>query len=157
MLLGDLLHALRYLLGRGVRPQFHTHFAHVRRQVQICRAPAANAGSMQALPWKMALPTNRHGEGLGRGGRRRQAHIGSGRLRMRPSAEFRKYSQAPSDLAFADSATRTDFCTNHLDRISVEELGRQGGKNQHCCRRQIARQDGLRRLGPALYRGSLRQ
>jgi hypothetical protein len=37
-LLGDLLHALGYLLGRGVRPQFRAHFAHSRCQVQICDA-----------------------------------------------------------------------------------------------------------------------
>jgi hypothetical protein len=39
-------------------------------------------------------------------------------------------SQAPSYLAFADSAAHTDFRVSHLDRISVEKLGSQGGKHQ---------------------------
>src|ERR1035438_1802270 len=59
-LLGDLLHALRYLLGRGVWSQFHTHFAHSRRQVDVGLAPAAEAGPVQALAWEMALRANGH-------------------------------------------------------------------------------------------------
>jgi len=62
-------------------------------------------------------------------------------------------SQAPSYLAFADSAAQADFRVGHLDRIPVEKLGGQGGKHQLRCRRQIAAQDVLRQLGPAPYRG----
>jgi len=173
---GDLFHALGYLLGRGVWPQFRTHRAYSRRQVHLGLAPAANAGPVNPPAWEMAFRTSGHAEGRGHGDGRLDTRLRGWRLRIRPTAKLRMQqpvlinapcrepalldkprceqdSQAPPHLAFADSAARPDFRMSHLDRTSVKELGRQGGKHQLCCRWQIAAQDVLRQLGPAPYRG----
>src|ERR1039458_9379029 len=62
-LFSDLFHTLRDLLWRCLRPQLRPQRSYPDGQVQVCLAPAANTGPVQASPWEMALRTNGHGDG----------------------------------------------------------------------------------------------
>jgi hypothetical protein len=88
-LFGNLLHALGYLLGRGVGPQFCTNLAHARRQIHRGLAAAAKAGPIHPAAWEMAFRTNGHGERRGHSDRRLDTRLGRLRLRIRLAPELR--------------------------------------------------------------------
>src|ERR1017187_1636932 len=173
---GDLLHALGYLLGRSVWPQFCTHRSHARRQVHLGLAPAANAGPVNPPAWEMAFRTNGHAEGRGNGDGRLDTRLGRLRLRIRPTAELRmqqsvlinapgrepsllnksfgnKRFYAALHMARSDVAARPNFRVRHFDRFPVVHLGGDGRKYQLRSRADIAAQHVLRHLSPAAYRG----